>query len=255
MVAEQGSHLGGRLQASLAIGQEARPRLHQRRVRADAGHHVVQRAAALVMIDDIVHRQQRDRGGLGKRRQTVQPSRVRRAIALRGRKPGPLRRERSQPSQGGFHIRHQIRRGDERQQQSVGELRQVGEGQAALALHRPVMGRAPADQPRQPTIGGAVGDIGQNVGKPILEGETRADDQRQAAGLGGHMRPDHPRQGVEIGHRQGRELEIPRRLNQLLSERRAPQEGIGGHDGQFGIGGPRHANSPCRYQRGGDASP
>ena len=113
---------------------------------------------------------------------------------------------------------------------------------------------ASADQPRQPTIGGAVGDVGQNIGKPVLEGETRADDQRQAAGLGGHMRPDHPRQGVEVGHRQGGKPQIPRRLNQLLSERGAPQEGLGGHDGQFGIGGTAHAKSPCRYHRGGDAS-
>ena len=56
---EQARHLGGRLQVPLGVGFEPQARLVDRAFLADAGQHVLQRAAVRRVIEHIVGRDDR----------------------------------------------------------------------------------------------------------------------------------------------------------------------------------------------------
>ena len=126
-------------------------------------------------------------------------------------------------------------------------VEQVGEPDLAL----PLGGAAPADgqQPREPSVGGAVARQAEHAGR-VGEVEPCADDQLHVDLPRGRVGAHHAGERVAVGHRDRVQAERGSRPHQLPGMRGAAEEGEVGRHLELGIGR-GHANSPWMNQAGG----
>ena len=107
---------------------------------------------------------------------------------------------------------------------------------------------ADGEQPRQPSPGGAVLRIGEDVRRAVGENEPRAGRDLQLCSSccrrhlprGGGMRAHDAGDRIAIGNAEAGQSEFDGVLDQFLRMRAAAQEGEIGGDGELGIGGRRH---------------
>src|SRR5262245_15725017 len=150
----------------------------------------------------------------------------------------------------------------ENEELAFGEIDEIGELQMALTLPDPldiVAALAAGEQLAEPTIGGAVARIGQDVRRAVDEDKARADQKlrleldRGIAELA--MGAHHAGQRVVVGNPDDGNLQAACFMHIGARIRAAAQEREVGGDADLGIGGRGHANSPCRYQLAGTGLP
>ena len=257
---------------------------------ADAGQDVLQVALLRVVIQHVVGRQQGNVPSLRQRLEPRQPTTVVAPPVHGGAQPDRAGRGLSQPFQHRIQSIQPTRRHDH-QQHPFRRGGQVAQPDLAFALLCPPV--AQRQQAAQPAPALAVFRIGQDVGRSVVEPQARAQDQlerrgapldlfavdmgecgivdpddlAQAAGLV-HLLgrpafrakvlqrapgPHHPGQGVAVGQAHARVAAQKGAEHQFLWMRRPFQKGEVAAGRQFGVAA--HANTPCRYQRGGGSSP
>ena len=140
--------------------------------------------------------------------------------------------------------------GQQREDEALGEVADIVEGQQALALAGATL--AEAEQPAQPAIGGARGGPGQQ--RQAVEIEPGPHHERQLRILGRAMRPHHAGQRVAVGDGQRGEPQMPGLHRQLLGMRGPAQKGEIAGALQFGVA---HDDNPCtnHFGSGPPASP
>ncbi len=176
---------------------------------ADAGDDVLQHAAPGMMIENVIGGDQRNEIVGRDAGELRHPPPVVAAIEKAGRKPDRafrgmlLQLRRAMPRAcaasmraGGITIRL-------RPSMPLEQIRQMQDAVAFLRFQLSL-----GKQLRQPSPGGAVGRIGENVGRAVGKDQTRADREPQALVLGDrHARAPRPRPncGRRCRCRQGRD--------------------------------------------------
>ncbi len=300
-VAEQACHLRRRLQVPLGIGFQELARLVDRHMLADAGDDVLKLAPRRLVIEHVVDGQQLH-ARLGRQHlEPLQPPPVVAMMQHRSRQPDAAGRQRPQrfERRAGFGERAPRRRHHDEQQAFVSDvkiacvvfLREIVQEQRAFALGGALLALRHAQlavrqKLAKPSIGGAVGRIGEDVRGAVGEHQPGADQKlglllrqprilerrigahhagqrvavRDADSLVGIaigrdsqvFRPRGPAQEGEV--RRHRDLGI-RRLVFQHRDRRVRLVRHGFRRALVANGFLRlHANSPCMYQRGGNGS-
>ncbi|MNL25794.1 hypothetical protein D3C87_1472880 [compost metagenome] len=173
-MAEQASHLLGRLQPAFGVDHEAASGGLDRDAFADTGHDILQVALFGRMIEDVIGRDQR-RPGRG--RQSLQPGQSATVVATsvhRRRQPDRAGRRLYNARQHRGEPRQLLRRHDD-EQQAFGISQQVGQADFALSLDRSAI--AEGKQAGQPSPTRAGLWIGEDVGRAVIENQPRAEDQ------------------------------------------------------------------------------
>ena len=262
----------------LGIGVEQVARLRDRRLVADAGHHVLQRAPLGRVVMHIVGGENAQPVPARQRIQRVDARAVIAAVEMAHRdvaQAGQGPHERRQPGGEGGDIG--LRHGDQLHAFRMGG--QVVQRQVAGPFLLPaairVLHLAPGQQGAEPAIRGAVTRIGEE-GLTADQVQPAADHRADMRLQRGTVQPHDPRHRVEIRDTQRVVPLRPGGAGEVHRVRRAVQEGkAGGHakldERRAGVGGEavalqpaagvlvivlRHyANIPCTNQRGGPPRP
>ena len=229
-VAEQPRHFLRRFKMALGIGGELAPGAVDGRLLADAGEHVGERAAAGVVIEHVVDRDQRDLCFARQRRETREPCTVAPAIEHRRGQPHAARRCFAQARKQSRIAAH----GDQLESEDMRQ--QVVEIENALALFAAQV--AEREQPREPAPAGAVARVGQNVRRAVGEDQPRARVifQREVLLASGEMRAHHAGHRIAVAEAEAGEAELRRLRHQLFRVRRPAQEGEIRGAGEFEVG-------------------
>ena len=257
----------------------------QRHAVADAGQHVPQLAPRGIVHDDVVGGDERQAEALGELAPLGKGGAHRAAVAHARTEPdvaGQGGGEFVQPFAllGGRARRRpkveitvgpaafcgllglEARSGQHDQLLVPRMFEEVGKGEEAAALGRANV--AARQHAAQPTVGGAVAGIGEDVGRAVAEYEAYAAHHAKVLRLipvvaQEQVRPHDAGERVAVGDADPGETEHDRLGDELLRVRGAAQEGEVGRYAELGealgLGETNHANSPCMNQRGACASP
>ena len=236
-------HLLRRLEMPLGGGEAAEAKLLDRAGEADGGDHVLQRPP---VGDVIVHVVGGDQAHLhlgGKIVEVGQPPRIVAAEQHVAREIAAVAEQACEPAQalmeGG--IVDLARRQDDGNQ-ALGELREIIEGEIALALGGAAIARR--QQARQPLVAVEVHRIGdQRIAVASLEPCT--DQKLDPAFLGDRgvlvefldrrIGAHDARQRVAVGDADGVVAKLDRAPDELARMRAAAQEAVVGRDLEFGV--------------------
>ena len=171
----------GRLEIAFGIGLEALADGIDRGLLADAGQHILQRAARGIVIQHLVGRQQRHACDVSDALQPRQTAPVVAAIQQARGQPHAIGAAALQPVQNfqGF-CRLEAMRQRQNQKLPLGKFQEVIEFEMAFALLDLVgivAALAAGEQLAQPAVGGAVARIDQNIRRAVDEDEARTDQK------------------------------------------------------------------------------
>ena len=239
---------------ALGIGLQAVAGFPDPATLADAGDHVLERAPLGMVVERIRDRDHRGAGGRAQFRQQPEAPPLVAAPRVARTEEGPARGgggERLQPSPE--PLRQAPGRGHGDEYLAVGGLQHLGEGEPARALaDAPV---AEGEQPAQAPPGLPVHRVGDGL-EPLLGDEAYAGQDPDHGAFRferprRRMRPHHAGHGVAVGDADRGEA-VGRALHDVvLRVRGAVQEREVRGDGEFGVSGAAHANSPWTYHAAG----
>ena len=233
MRAEQAGDLRGGFQMAFGVGGECAAGGGDGDLQANAGHHVVQRAAVGRVVEHVVGGDQRHAAAGGEVGERAQAACVVGAEAPGGGEVGAAAEFAAQAvERARQRVIRPVRR-DCDQNLTGAEFEQIGEMQRALALAGARL--AARQQLRQPAPGGAVGGIAEHIGRAVGEAEAGADQQAQAALFRRLVRTHHAGDGVVVGDADCGEAERGGDRHQFLGVAGAAQEREGGGGLQFGV--------------------
>ena len=257
MAAEQPRHLRGRFQEPLRIGLELQTGLVDGGLFTDAGQHVLQGTAFIMVVEDGVAGDHGSPRPLGDPGQARQPRPI--VAAMSGRR-GQI--ERSRPGlapglePGLESVVEAHRRGDQRDH-SLAQRDRLVEIQPALPLgdaglvrvRGPALDAALTDgqQPAKPSVGGAIARI-DDQRRSVVEHQPAADQQAQPHRLGRGVGADHAGQAVAVGDPDGDEAKRLGLLDQFGRMRAAFEEAEIGAGVELGVRA--HAKTPAIHQEG-----
>ena len=221
---------------------------------ADAGQHILQRAALGCVIKHVANRHQRQAMLARQPGEHRHMTLVRAAMGTRQGKIEMIRESFAQPFQCGIQpCPGRSGRRDHRYQQALAMGQQIIERQMAFALGRATL--AGGQQLAQMSVGRAVLGPDQNIWCRVHEHQPAARRIGQSGFFGRHVTADHAGQRIAVSDGYTAEAQ-PRGLHhQFLGVGRAAQKGEIAGGGQFGIGRSGwqhrfHAKRPCMYQAG-----
>ena len=235
-LAKQPRHFLRALEMPLGVRGEKKARFGQRRLLANAGHRVGERAA----LGDV-HMRVID-GDEGQGELFGECDASQKACA----RAGPVKRSRRQPDAALQRVEKRGGRGailHDDDKLALAEIEKVLKDERAVALVRAHI--AARQQPAEAAVSGAVFRIAEDVRRSVAEDETRADGEAEGAGVfpmraqigeGAH----HPRKGVAVGDPDPAMAERQRRGRHFLGVRGAAQEGKIGRRRKLGVAGRWH---------------
>ena len=232
VVAEEARHLVGRFEMALRIGKKTKARLIDRAVLADAGEHVLERTPRRGMRVHVVGRDEGDAEAPGELGQALDARAVVAAIEMVGGEIEAVAERGLELVERALEIPAKFFRRQCHDELPFGVGEEVGERQAAFALLGPAL--AAREQGREPAVSGAVAGIGKEA-RPVLEIETRADDEAQARLARRRVRAHDTRERIAVRHGKCSVAELGGALHQLLRMRGAAEEAEVARHLQLGV--------------------
>ena len=193
---------------ALGVGGEVIAGGGERRLLADAGEHVLQRAALGHVVEHVVGRHQRDAGALRGAGEMREAAVIAGAVGEVRHQADGAGEGVAESGEGCVENSVRSRTRHDAEHHAGAPFEKIGEVEVALAL----LGAAVADgeQAAEAAVGGAVGRPGDDVGRAVAEGEAAADGVPDANFLRHEMTADHAGKRVAVGDGDASEAEFRR---------------------------------------------